>query len=301
MSKAKLEAARELIRSKQYAEARAVLRTMADDATARKWLARLDEIAPEQKPTRKRSRLAGVLALVVLCGVIALLTPRQPRQPAAAATSRVDTSTLPAASMSSQTPAPSLTITQTLSPSPTFTAAPSLTVTSSPPEPTFTAAPSLTITQTLTPSAIATPTAALTALTPSVYYIRSTANVRACPRIDCAQIEQLQPGSPIIVSGTIDGDEVNAGNRTWYQVDYVAGPVYIYSALVTQTLATTVPPTRAPLISTLPPIRPLTVDCPRTCAEMSSCDQAYTCLRAGHDDFDRDGDGVPCENICPGG
>lgn len=129
MSKAKLEAARELIRSKQYAEARAVLRTMADDATARKWLARLDEIAPEQKPKRKRTRLAGVLALVVLCGVIALITPRQPRQPAATATSRVDASTLPAAAMPSRTPAPSLTITQTLTPSPTFTAAPSLTIT----------------------------------------------------------------------------------------------------------------------------------------------------------------------------
>lgn len=261
MSKAKLEAARELIRSKQYAEARAVLRTIAKDPTAKKWLARLDEIAPEKK--RNRTRLAGVLALVVLCGIVGLLSPRTPREPTATVTE------ITATAAATETEVPMATIT-----------------------------PSLTITQTLTPSAIATSTAALTALTPSVYYIRSAANVRACPRIDCAQIEQLQPGAPIIVSGTIDGDEVNAGNRTWYQVDYVAGPVYIYSALVTQTLA---PATRVPQISTLPPIRPLTVVCPRTCAEMVSCDQAITCLRAGHDDFDRDGDGVPCENICPGG
>lgn len=41
--------------------------------------------------------------------------------------------------------------------------------------------------------------------------------------------------------------------------------------------------------------------CPRTCARMTSCEQARACLRAGYNQFDRDGDGVPCEAICPGG
>lgn len=46
MSKHKMLAARELIKEKRYAEARAILRTV-DHPTARQWLAKLDEIAPE--------------------------------------------------------------------------------------------------------------------------------------------------------------------------------------------------------------------------------------------------------------
>ncbi len=46
MSKAKLEAARELIKDKHYAEARAVLRTMPADPTAQRWLAKLDSLIP---------------------------------------------------------------------------------------------------------------------------------------------------------------------------------------------------------------------------------------------------------------
>ncbi|MCZ7545009.1 MAG: excalibur calcium-binding domain-containing protein [Anaerolineae bacterium] len=34
---------------------------------------------------------------------------------------------------------------------------------------------------------------------------------------------------------------------------------------------------------------------------MTSCEEAYACLNAGNRDLDRDGDGVPCESICPGG
>lgn len=40
----------------------------------------------------------------------------------------------------------------------------------------------------------------------------------------------------------------------------------------------------------------------KTCAEMSSCDEAYYHLNiCGTKRLDRDNDGVPCENICPGG
>ncbi len=46
MSKAKLEAARELITDKHYAEARALLRTMSTDPTAQRWLAKLDSLIP---------------------------------------------------------------------------------------------------------------------------------------------------------------------------------------------------------------------------------------------------------------
>ncbi len=42
----KLQAARELIKEKHYAEARAILKTMPKDPTAQRWLKKLDEIAP---------------------------------------------------------------------------------------------------------------------------------------------------------------------------------------------------------------------------------------------------------------
>lgn len=52
---------------------------------------------------------------------------------------------------------------------------------------------------------------------------------------------------------------------------------------------------------TNPPAQPNnSVSC-GTCSEMASCQQAYTCLNAGHGRLDRDKDGVPCESICPGG
>ena len=47
MSKAKMQAARELIQEKRYQEARAILQSV-DHPTARKWLAKLDQIAPVQ-------------------------------------------------------------------------------------------------------------------------------------------------------------------------------------------------------------------------------------------------------------
>lgn len=53
MSKAKLEAAREMIREKNYAAARAILETMPDNSTALKWLIRLDEIAPIRNASRR--------------------------------------------------------------------------------------------------------------------------------------------------------------------------------------------------------------------------------------------------------
>lgn len=41
-------------------------------------------------------------------------------------------------------------------------------------------------------------------------------------------------------------------------------------------------------------------DCSKKyCKEMKSCAEAYHYLKVcGREDFDRDGDGVPCENVC---
>lgn len=45
-NKPKLDAARALIKEKEYDAAREVLRTMGDDPTARSWLIKLDKIDP---------------------------------------------------------------------------------------------------------------------------------------------------------------------------------------------------------------------------------------------------------------
>lgn len=44
-------------------------------------------------------------------------------------------------------------------------------------------------------------------------------------------------------------------------------------------------------------------DCARKyCKNMESCEEAkYKLKQCGHKSLDRDKDGVPCENICPGG
>lgn len=51
MSSAKLQAAREFILAEHYDTARVILATMKTSPTAQKWLARLNEIAPEEDST----------------------------------------------------------------------------------------------------------------------------------------------------------------------------------------------------------------------------------------------------------
>lgn len=69
MSKAKMLAAREAIQAQQYDKARSILKTV-DHPKAREWLARLDEIAPQQTNQKKASRLWIALAAVALVALI---------------------------------------------------------------------------------------------------------------------------------------------------------------------------------------------------------------------------------------
>ncbi|MCA0453433.1 MAG: hypothetical protein LCI00_05620 [Chloroflexi bacterium] len=80
MSKAKFEAVKELIQAKQYAEARAILKTI-DHPTARQWEAKLNTIAsaaqpiqPKRKWTPKKVLLLAVLAIPTTCILLAVLT-----------------------------------------------------------------------------------------------------------------------------------------------------------------------------------------------------------------------------------
>lgn len=77
MSKAKFDAAKQLIQEKQYDQARALLENI-DHPTAAKWLAKLNEIAPKnkskQKSKRRISRLwMAILAVPLTCLIIWVL------------------------------------------------------------------------------------------------------------------------------------------------------------------------------------------------------------------------------------
>jgi len=50
-----------------------------------------------------------------------------------------------------------------------------------------------------------------------------------------------------------------------------------------------------------PPAPAYVCDCGRTCTEMTTCDEAKFQLNCGCSIRDGDNDGVPCENLCPGG
>ncbi len=83
MSRQKMLAAKELIQEQDYAAARALLRTV-DHPTARDWLAKIDQIAPEQtigvpvpgvraQTPPKKGKRARIVLLIVLLGVLAAL------------------------------------------------------------------------------------------------------------------------------------------------------------------------------------------------------------------------------------
>lgn len=82
MSQTKLQSARELIQEHNYTAARAVLETMPDDPTARRWLRRLNKqerpVAPIVQAAPRRSNtwtwVLGVLVIVGLIGVIGYAT-----------------------------------------------------------------------------------------------------------------------------------------------------------------------------------------------------------------------------------
>lgn len=73
MSKAKFDAAKELIQEKKYTEARTLLKGI-DHPTAREWEAKLDaKIAadkPAKKPLTARRIVMNVLVLILLAGVL---------------------------------------------------------------------------------------------------------------------------------------------------------------------------------------------------------------------------------------
>ncbi len=77
---AKLLAARELIKEKEYSAARAVLKTIPGNSTAIQWLAKLDQIAPEKHRTRLLPVIVafvGAIILALVAGYAFVVIPAQ--------------------------------------------------------------------------------------------------------------------------------------------------------------------------------------------------------------------------------
>lgn len=152
MSREQLQAAKQLIEERRYAEARSLLRQI-DHPTAKRWLAKLDEIAPEAKQGRSLA-----LGFMVIIGIILLIGIGLAAivQIAFRPTENVQVASIPTlAELPTNTPSqtPSKTPTNTLTPSLTPTLTPTATPTS-----TSTPKPSSTSTNTPVPSNTPFPT-----------------------------------------------------------------------------------------------------------------------------------------------
>lgn len=163
------------------------------------------------------------------------------------------------------------------------------------------------------PTSRRSPTArAADCATGTAYIVGEQGNIRACASLDCDVVAVLQVGARVAVYSS-DGDWCRvmiSGGKSGYV--YVASlgrtqPATLQATMISteqpQPIATNQPTrTKQPTATRRPAAtqRPAALQC-GTCSQMSSCSQAYQCLRAGHSSLDRDGDGVPCESICPGG
>jgi uncharacterized membrane protein YgcG len=179
----------------------------------------------------------GILFVCGLCSLPALF-PRESRITAtptatallANAITQIPTSVLEvAAVISTETPiSPTATYTETPLP-PTFTVLP--------PTNTVTPAPIVAVAVVATQPPItsaaiaASPTTA--PVTRTTYYVKSSANVRLCPRTsaDCAVIQQLSAGTAVVVIGQTEGENTN-GSALWYQIEQSNGAAYVHSSVV---------------------------------------------------------------------
>lgn len=152
-------------------------------------------------------------------------------------------------------------------------------------------------------------------------YTITGANLRPCPwiRDDCPPVAQIRNGTQFTVRAIVEGQSLD-GNAVWYEIDHLLlGRVYLHSSVASE-----FPPTKTPLPHTPRPTQTVTMtstqmimpvptrtNAPiatrvhttacggaRICSEMSSCAQAYACLREGNRRLDGDGDGIPCESLC---
>lgn len=78
----------------------------------------------------------------------------------------------------------------------------------------------------------ATQASGVEVMSPTSYTTTGAANLRSCAGTDCNVAGQLATGAVVMVNGRVEGQAVNAGNATWYTVDYNGQVAYIYSGVV---------------------------------------------------------------------
>lgn len=199
--------------------------------------------------------------------------------------------------------------------------------------PTATSTATSTLTRTPPPTSTKTPE-------PKLLYVYSNQNIngRAEPSTTAAILTSIPPGTAVEKISEADGTAVS-GSTLWYEVSYDGQIVFVHSSLLRDTdgplpppVQQNAPPTSAPAQpaqqqpppaqptavpqqpaqpiepppqSTIPPAPPAPAfqcNCSKTCPAMASCEEAYFQLNTcGCGRRDGDNDGVPCEDLCPGG
>lgn len=161
--------------------------------------------------------------------------------------------------------------------------------------------PSATRTATVTPTATrrvsATPTPSRTASVTTGVTVTAVnnMNLRGGPGTNYPIVGTLAAGQTVRAEAR-NGDWLYLANGMW-----VAGWLVSVQGNVSSlpTRAAPAAPAQPAVLTTTPGVS----GCPGLnykCSQLT-CDQAYACLAAGNRSLDRDRDGVPCENICPGG
>ena len=81
---------------------------------------------------------------------------------------------------------------------------------------------------------VMTPLVGSTQDTATLYIVNGDqpVNARACPRLDCAVIATIAPGTQLSVIETVSGDEV-FGSSQWRRATYNGQNIYVHSALLT--------------------------------------------------------------------
>lgn len=255
MSKAKFAEAKKLIDAKRYVEARALLEEI-DHPTAREWLAKLDKITPEKRKRKAKPAAKGRSnrrrdGLLILIGVIIVAAIFN--QPSSRNSSRQTAATARPTTANVQRAATAVN-----------TIAPTRIPPSQEPE-------------------------LVSEMSATTLYAQGAVNVRSCPETSCERVGTMENGSTAITDGVVDGEGVNAGNRTWYRVTFNGQLGYVYSAYVSFTAPMSA---NSPQQSVSQPPAASGFTCPSNCdgakAMGLSAEQAAAC------GLDRDGDGVAC-------
>lgn len=153
----------------------------------------------------------------------------------------------------------------------------------------------------IVPTATMAPTRAPAGVTVTT---SGTANLRGGPGTGYAITGTLSAGQTVTVQAR-NGDWLYLDSNRWVAswVVTVTGNVAGLPTLAAPPLPTAQPAAPAAQPAQSQPAAPgFVCNCSKTCGSMASCQEAYFQLQqCGCSARDGDGDGVPCETICPGG